>query len=486
MYDYDFIVIGGGVAGISAALFANSLGKKVTIIEKDKLGGNCSNRTCLPKIALSRAASVAKNIKECRRYGIKLTSEEYSTSGVMGVLRSVIEKVHEMDSLESFEDIGIDIIEGSTYFKDKHKVIVGEKEVTSDKFIITSGTIPLMPKIKGLKEVPFMTSENLYDLKELPETAIILGGGPAGIELASTLCRLGVRISVLEMADKILSNEDEEMTQALQEYLEKEGIKISTGHRAIEALYKDKHITIRAEDKSGGINEVSAEALLLMLGRKPNIESLALENAGVKTNDRGILVNRNMETSCKGIYAAGDVVGPLLFAASAELQGIAAVKNAFLPIKEHIDKSNMTWVTFTKPQLARSGLTEVEARKIYHKAIKVYRYEYKNVRRAIAEGKESGKIKIICCNGYKILGVHILGENAEEMIHELHLMRLTGIPLHKLHSIPHAYPTYSEAVIKRLGDMCYTDKMSKNIFVRAALKIYPGLSNKLLLIKEKL
>lgn len=486
VYDYDLIVVGGGVAGLSAALFANSIGKKVAIIERNRIGGNCSNRTCLPKTALAKTADIAEGIRSCTKYGLELNDNNLCTKEVMKNVRGVVEKIHAIDKPEGFKEIGIDIIEEKASFKDKHTVIAGERELTSAKFILACGTVPFIPPIKGIDKVPFLSSEDFYSLNELPKSIVILGGGPAGIEIASTLCRLGVKTYVVEMAERILFNEDEEMVELLERHLKEKGIEIFTGFRASEVSEKEGKVTVTAENKKGEKEDISAEIMLVMLGRKPDISALNLESIGIEVKGKGIKVSTTLETPCKGVYAVGDVAGPMLFAATAEMQGIAAARNAFLPFGERVRYDKLTWVTFTKPQLARSGLTEAEARKKFGKNIKVYKYDYKNVRRAIAERADIGRVKIICNSGYKILGVHILGESAEEMIHEPHLMRVAGIPLYKLHSVPHAYPTYSEAVVKRLGDMCYTDRMTDNILVKLALKILPGYRNRLDLIKKKL
>jgi len=486
-YDYDLIVIGGGIAGFVASSMANGLGKKVAIIEKDRLGGNCALRACIPKKALVEASSIAHRVKKLKDFGLTVeTPIRLNTDGVMPYVRSIVEKVYQTDLPESFESIGIKIIKGEAEFLDRHSIRIGEETISAKSFIIASGSRALVPPIEGLDKVPYLTNENVFNIDKLPKSIIVLGGGPAGMEMATAFCHLGLKTTVVEMVDSILFREDRELVDRLTAILQKDGLGILTGYKAVKFSKEKSGINLTIQDKKGGIKNINAEAVLIALGRKADIEGLALEKAGVKYTPKGITTNSKMQTSAGNIYACGDVVGPYQFAAMAEYQAIIAAFNALLPLKRSASYDNTVWVTFTEPQLARCGLSEEEARKRYGNSIKVYRYEYSKARRAIVDQACEGIAKVVCNASGKVLGAHILGLHAEDLIHEIQLLKSLKEPLSKIHSIIHAYPTYSEAIIKRLGDISYTDSLASNPLFKLALSIMPGYNNNLKSIKDKL
>lgn len=291
----------------------------------------------------------------------------------------------------------------------------------------------------------------------------MIGAGPIGLEMASAFQRLGSNVTVIEMAEVILFREDLELTGMLHKKLVAEGINIITG-AAVEKVEGKGKITVHysLEGKSA---KVTADELFIAAGRTPNIEGLNLEKAGVEYTKKGIITNNLMQTSAKNIYAIGDVVGPYQFSHMANYQGILATSNALLPINKKADYSNVPWITFTDPELARSGVTEKEATEKYGKKLRIFKAHYREIDRGRTDRIETGMAKVLCAPNGNIVGIHILGERAGELMQELHLAKTLNIPLHKLNDVLHAYPAYSD-LIKKLARDAYVDKIQNSILVK--------------------
>lgn len=485
--DYDVVVIGAGIAGLVSAVTANSLGQRVAIIEKRRFGGNCGSFTCLPSKTLIRAGHINRLVSQMEHFGLKSAGPiNLDTSNVMTHVRSVVQQAYEKDMPETFDRIGIKTIKGQAEFIDNHHVKLNDKTISSKIFIVAAGTRPMVPPIKGLQDINYLTNETLFELDKLPASLIILGGGVDGLEFASALGRLGVEVTVVEMAPRLLSGDDRELVNLLLDQLQREGIKILTGTKAAGLSNKGDRITLAIELPNGEQGEIQSDALLLTIGRKAEMESLKLDNAKVKYSPRGIITNSKMQTSVPNIYACGDIVGPYQLASIAEYQGIIAATNAVLPVKQSVDYSNAVFVIFTEPTLAHVGLTEEQARQKHGDDITVYRFDYAQMRRALVDGTESGLAKFICDRKGKLLGAHILGESAAEVIHEAQLIKAFKKPLHTVHSAIHAYPTYAQALVGRASQLSYLDHMAKNFFVRQFLKYFPGYDNRLLLASQRL
>ncbi|MGC8907118.1 MAG: FAD-dependent oxidoreductase [Desulfomonilaceae bacterium] len=486
-YDFDVTVIGAGIAGMVAAVTAKGLGQRVAVVEKRRVGGNCTNYTCIPSKALIRLGHVCKDISWLVDQGIVAKPlDAFDASQVMARIRSVVSAAYEKDRPETFEAIGIRVLNGDAAFMDRHHIKVNGLTISSDKFIIAAGTRPLVPPIKGVEDVPYLTNETLYDLQELPKSLAILGGGVDGLEYASAFGRLGVETTVIELSDVILPMVDRELSLCLHRALVKDGITLKLGARAVEAAMHDGRLVLTYEDKSGQRGEVAVERLLVALGRKPDLAGLGLENAGVNVTPRGIVTNAALQTSAPHIYACGDVVGPDQLASMAEYQGIIAATNAALPIKQKVQYRNSVYVIFTIPPLAFLGLTEAQAHAKYGHKMKVYRFEYSNMRRALIDGENTGLGKFICDGRGRLVGAHILGEAAPEVIHEAQIIKAMGRPLRKIYGVTHAYPTYAQALVGRASQLAFLDYMKDNPLVRAALKIAPGLSNGLEMARDRL
>lgn len=467
-YDYDLAVIGGGAAGITSAMLASGLGKKTILLDKHKFGGECTWSGCVPSKALLHSGKVAMFMREHKKYGLSAGNIKVNSSGVMKNVRETIAGIYKGETAQHFKSKGIEALENvNVEFVDAHKIKVNGKDITSDKFIIATGSGPFVPPVPGLDKVKYYTNETIFTIEKLPASMIIMGGGPIGIELACAFNRLGVNVTIVEMAPVILIREEQELADVLSNMLKAEGVNILTGCQVVRVEKGKKTVVVyKAGEKEV---KISTDLLLVAVGRKPNTENMGLNKIGVNNDRKGISVNDYLQTSVENIYAAGDVVGPYQFGHMANYQAITAISNAFLPIKKKTNYDNVPWCTYTDPELAHSGMTEDEARKKFGDTIKVFRASYANIDRARIEKTESGVAKVVCDKRYKILGIHILGERAGEIMHEAHLAKSLGIPLHKLNSAIHVYPTYSE-ILKQVGRDAYIDKIQNNFFVKLVKK----------------
>jgi pyruvate/2-oxoglutarate dehydrogenase complex dihydrolipoamide dehydrogenase (E3) component len=475
-YDYDVVVLGCGSAGLVAAKLANGLGKKVAMIEKRKLGGDCTWFGCVPSKALIKSANIAHEMSRLQEFGLKPDSAvKLNADNVMAHVRSVVQADADGHPPESFEAEGIHVLFGTSKFLDNHRIRLGEKEITSAKFIICTGSHPFIPPIEGVDQVSYLTNETIFDLEKLPQSMIVLGGGPIGSEISCAMNRLGVKVTVVEKAAHILSREEDEFAIRLMDSLKTEGIEFLTETEVIKLAQQDGQIVATVKDAQGGSSQISAESILIAVGRRPSLEGIDLENAGVEFDSRGIKVDRFLRTTARNIYAAGDVVPPYLFTHIAEYEAIVAGTNACLPIERRANYEHVLWCTYTDPELARAGLTEQQAKERYGNDVRIYRWEHKDVDRAKTDLATNGVSKFVCNKKGKLLGIHILGHAAGELMHEAQLAKSLGLSFKKVASVIHAYPSYSDSV-RQPAKRCYIDILQNNFFVKFLKKIKSGKS----------
>ncbi len=465
-FDYDALVIGGGAAGLVAATGAAMLGAKTALIEKNKLGGDCTWYGCIPSKALLKSAQVFSLINRLQEFGISVSPKPaYDPARVMSHVRDIVKKVSTHHPAEVFEQRGIKVFFGSPRFAGARSIELEGKRISAKRVIICTGSHPFVPSIEGLKESGYLTNETVFDLERLPGSIAVLGGGPIGIEIAQAFCRLGVEVSVIEMMDRVLFREDKETAGVLTGALVKEGVRIYTGKKAVSFLKEGALTAITLEDKNKSLSVVKAERVLVAVGRAPNVAGLDLERAGVKYSNKGIEVDATLKTSAAAVYACGDVVGPYQFSHIAEYQAIIAAGNALFPFKRKADYGAVAWCTFTDPELAHLGLTEEEAKAKYPGA-KVYRARYAGNDRAVTDLEEGGLAKVICDRKGRILGAHIAGANAGEIMHEYVVAKSARLKISSLSSAIHVYPTLAQ-VVKRTADEYYTDFLNSGWFKRA-------------------
>lgn len=470
-YTYDIIVIGAGAAGLTAAKTAKGLGNRVALIEKtDRLGGECTWTGCIPSKTLIKTAKVAWHAKHLETYGLKAQAPVLDTSNVMPYVRAIVQEDYQSHTPDKIKEAGIDVLFGAAKFIDRHSIDLDGRTITFSKAIITTGSSPFVPPIEGLQDVDFLTNEQLFSIDQLPKSLLILGGGPIGSEMASALNRLGVDVQLVEMADRILPREDEQVVELLTETMLKEGVRIRTGMKATRAAQENGNVALHVQDERGKVEILSAEKLLIAVGRTPGIAGLGLDAIGVNYTKKNIETDNTMRTSVSNIYAAGDVVGPFLFSHMAWYQGMLAARNATIPFfKSKISYDTAAWVTFTAPELARMGLTEKEAREKCGE-ITVYTKPYHELDRAITDRTTNGLAKYILNKKGQLVGAHIVGSRAGEILDELVFARYHHIPFYKIGSIVHVYPTYSE-MNWHAAKKAYIDHLEKNIFVKLFKKI---------------
>ncbi len=454
---YDLMIIGGGSAGLVLAVAGAKLGKKTALIEKHRLGGDCLWTGCVPSKALLKAAKVAHNMRNSDKYGIPSVETNPDFQQVLNYVRSTqnhIEEEH--DNPERFREMGVDVIFGEGHFDSPDTFIVEDREnvptrtLNSKKFVISTGSRPLVPAITGLDSCDYLDSENVWELTELPQRLLIVGAGPIGIELGQAFHRLGSEVTVAQRSNRILNKEDLDVSEKMFDYLSAEGIdiRLNTGIDVVEKHNDEITVTYvgTKHGENAGNQKQTFDKILIATGRAPNVEGLGLEEIGVQIGKSGIVVNKKLQTHVKNIYAAGDVIGHYLFTHVAAFQAQLLIKNLLLPFRQKINYAVVPWTTFCDPEVARCGLTEDEAREKYGD-VDVFRLEQSDVDRAVADGETQGFTKVIASRWRgKILGVHIVGANAGEVLHEYVLAMQEGIPLRKLSGMIHVYPTYATSV----------------------------------------
>ena len=442
-YDYNIIVIGGGSAGLVSSYIASAVKAKVALIEKHKMGGDCLNTGCVPSKALLRSAKMISYAKRAKEFGFKKTTVEFDFKDVMQRVQNVIKIIEPHDSRKRYTALGVECIEGEAKILSPHNVEVNGITLTARSIIIATGAKPLVPNIPGLDQINYLTSDNVWDLKELPKKLLVLGGGPIGAEMAQAFSRLGAEVTLVEMAPQILIREDEEVIEQVTKRFIKEGIKVLTNHKAKEF----KHNTLICEDKGKDVS-ITFDKVIIALGRKANIEGFGLEELGVKIRDtKTIEANSFLQTNIPSIYVCGDVTGPYQFTHTAAHQAWYACVNAlFSPFKKFkVDYTVIPWATFTDPEVARVGMNEKDAN-IQNILYEVTTYDIDDLDRAIADSEAHGFIKVLTVpNKDKILGVTIVSRHAGDLIAEYILAMKHGLGMNKILGTIHIYPTLSEA-----------------------------------------
>lgn len=467
-YDYDVLVIGGGAAGLSAAGIATNLGAKTTMIEREALGGDCTWTGCIPSKTLLKAAKVVHQARNASRFGLTDQPFEVDFKGVLDHVREVRQEVYEdADHPDIFEDMGIDVRTGTARFVDSHTVAVSHQEngsreqLTARYIVVASGARAFVPPIDGLNRVPALTNEDLFDLEEQPDRLAVIGAGPIGTEMAQAFTRLGTEVTVLDMSDRILQNDDAQLADELREVLEDEGVRYVLNASVEKVSQEDGVVTVQATRGEEPVT-VTADALLLATGRTANVEKLNLDAAGVAYTQRGITVNEHCQTNQGHIYAAGDVTGRYQFTHMSGHMAKVAITNAILKLPSTIDAKHVPWVTYTDPELAHVGafVEDLEEQGI---DFETYRFPFSKLDRAITEGETTGWIKVHAKSlTGKILGVSILGAHAGEMISTFALAMRNGVTLRNIGDTIHPYPAWGEGV-RRVADQWYVQKQSTTV-----------------------
>lgn len=455
---YDVVVIGAGSGGITSAVTAAGFGKKVLLVDRSKPGGECTWSGCVPSKALINEAKKVHTVRN------EIEGFSYDSKKAMDHIHSVREKIYSHESPEALEKLGIEFKQGHAEFKDGATLLVNGEELKGRTYIISTGSSPFVPDIDGIDSVPYLTNESIFELERLPDSLIVLGGGPIGVELAQAASRLGTRVELVEMMDSLMFREERDFTLAIQDRLSEEGVALHLGARAESVSSGEKGVILRY-DRKGEKRSLEADALLVAIGRKPNLDGLGLDRAGIRYNRKGIEVNSRLRTSRAGVYAIGDVAGPYQFSHMANAQGIVATQNAILPVKRRMNYKHTAWVTFTEPEMARAGMTEAEAREIHGDSVRIYHFDFNQLDRAVTGGESIERAKLVLDKKGKVLGASILADRAGELIGELQLLKSRGINFAAMGSVIHPYPTYAE-LFSKMGKKVLVDNILNHPLVR--------------------
>lgn len=434
--NYDLAVVGGGAAGLVAGVAAGAVGARTVMIEKEeRLGGECSWTGCVPSKALLHQASLA--------YRCGSNPE----GNIMDKVRETVFKASKASKARKLLDgYGVDIYNGTSGFKDNRTLVMDDGTVIKAKrFILCTGSSALVPNIEGLK-AGYLTNRELWQLPDLPESLIIIGGGPIGTEMTQSFHRLGTRVTLLEAQDRLLLRDDRYLARELTNMLIGEGIDIRINTMVKKVARDDQGWTVEA-----GEEKLFSRHLLIALGRRANTDGLNLEAAGVEYSDSGVVVNKHLQTTAGNIWAAGDCIGGPQFSHIAEIEAKAAVRNSLFPLNNQVNYQGNPWTTFTDPEMAHLGLTEDECKERGYR-YRVYSQEFAGDDRAITEDAAKGRVKIIASPYGKLLGVHILGPRAGELLNEFILARRKGLRLHEIGLSVHVYPTLGMAVQRATDD----------------------------------
>jgi pyruvate/2-oxoglutarate dehydrogenase complex dihydrolipoamide dehydrogenase (E3) component len=438
-YQYDMIVIGGGAAGLTAAGMSALLGAKTALVEKFRLGGDCTWVGCIPSKTLLRAAKAAQLIRTADRFGLASMRPQIDFRNVMDHVRRTRQRVYEeADAPSHIEKLGVEVIAGNARFEDSHTIEIQEtsgvsRQLTSRLFIIATGS---RPRTGNFAEPP-LTNETIFDLERQPKRLVIMGAGPVGIEMAQAFQRLGSEVMVVASGQRILPRDDPEHAGQLQECLSREGVSFLFGQKVTQ--------TERREDGLAPVLDngrtICCDAVFAAMGREPAIHGLQLENAAVRFSEKGIDVDHHCRTSQRHIYATGDVTGKFQFTHMSEHMSKVAVTNAILHWGKALDAKHVVWSTFTEPELAHLGQSEQQLRDHGQKYVP-FRFPFAKLDRARTESETEGEVKVFADGRGRILGASILGANGGEMISEYALAMRHGLGLSQIADTIHPYPTY--------------------------------------------
>tara|TARA_B100000749_G_scaffold280707_1_gene278169 strand:+ start:93681 stop:95162 length:1482 start_codon:yes stop_codon:yes gene_type:complete len=455
-FDYNLVVIGAGSAGLVTSYIASTLKAKVALIERHKMGGDCLNTGCVPSKALIRSAKVYSYSKRAEEFGFKSSKVEFEFSDIMERIQNVIQKIEPHDSVERYTNLGVECINGSAKIKSPYEVEVNGKTLTTRSIVIATGARPVVPPIPGLDKVDILTSENLWDIRELPKRLVVLGGGPIGSELAQSFQRLGSQVTLVEAQDRIMAREDDDISEHINKKFAKEGIDLKTGHLAKEIKVLNGEKILVAQSHQGNV-EIPFDQIIVAIGRRANVTGFGLEELGVTVNKQGTVDHDEfLSTNYKNIFVCGDVAGPYQFTHTAAHQAYyACVNSLFGPLTRlipppfnksfKVDYSVIPWATYTDPEVATVGHTEKSAQ-YAGVDYEITTYGIDDLDRAIADNEDHGVVKVLTEPGTdKILGATIVASNASDLITEFIAAMKHGFGLNAILGTIHIYPTMAEA-----------------------------------------
>jgi len=450
-FDYNLIVIGGGAAGLVSSYIGAAVNARVALIEKHKMGGDCLNTGCVPSKALIKTAQFLEQARQSKKLGLDKAEVHYEYSDVMKRVQKIIKKIEPHDSRERYTELGVECMQGTATITSPWTVTVdgtnGQQEISARSIIVAAGASPVVPHLPNIDQIQYVTSDTIWDMKDLPKKLIVIGGGAIGCELAQAFKRLGSEVILIESENRILIKEDSEVTEIIENQLTDEGVTVLTRHRA-KGFISEKGTQILVCDSPNGEVRLTFDVILFAIGRRANINGYGLETIDAISDEDIILpTNDFLETRYPNIYACGDVTGRMQFTHAAAHQAWHAVVNSLFGTfkKFPIDFSAVPWATFTHPEIARVGVNEEEA-KMTNLPYEITTYGIDDLDRAITDSEDRGFIRVLTQPGSdKIIGVTIVCEGASEIISEFVLAMKYKLGLNKILATTHIYPTFSEA-----------------------------------------
>ncbi len=473
MKNYRIVILGGGAAGIVTAMGAAGMGISVALVEKDRIGGECSWSGCVPSKALLAAAKEVHRIRQAEKWGVKVGAG-IDVSGVPAKVRELTQRAADRSqTVAQLRAAGVELYFGTPRLVSANEVVVDGIHICGEDIVIATGSSPIRPASIGLDTVPYVTNQQIFDLEKIPASFGVIGGGPIGIEMAQAYARLGSAVTVFQSATQILPHDDKELADALAEILRQEGIVIHLATRVKSVEKIGGQIQIAAADAAGNAVVAEVDSLLVAAGRQANLEGLGLADVGVEHTAKGIKVDKHLQTSVPRIWACGDCTGQYQFSHIAEVEARIVLQNILLPINQEPDYAGIPWGTFTDPELAHLGLTEEQASE-QGIAYRVYRQPFSLVDRAVVEQEDVGMIKLITKPNGQLLGAHILGTGAADLINELVVAKHAGVGLKTLSSLPHVYPSWGYGIQRAIDH--WLIEVSKRWYAQFALKALKKLS----------
>jgi len=448
--DCDIAVIGAGSGGLTVAAGAAMLGAKTVLVERGRMGGDCLNYGCVPSKALISAARHAVSWRHAGRFGIHYAEPEIDFPAVMRHVQATIAAIAPHDSAERFTALGVQVLAGEARFTGPDTLAVDDREIQARRFVVATGSQPLIPPIEGLADTPFLTNETVFALDERPLHLLIVGGGPIGVELAQAFCRLGSKVTMLERL-RCLPREDAELGGLVLDTLRDDGVDIREQTEVVRVEDTASGIVVSLRGPDGQEERLAGSHLLVAAGRRPGVDGLGLERAGIAVGKAGIVVDAGLRTTNRRVYAIGDVTGLSPFTHTAGYHAGLVLKNALFRLPARADHTIIPRVTYSDPELAAVGLDEAAAR-ARHGRIRILRWPFAVNDRAVAEGRTEGLVKVIATPRGRILGAAIVGPGAGDLLQpwSLALGRRLGIGAMQAMIVP--YPTRGEAGKRAAGD----------------------------------
>jgi len=460
----DICVIGAGSGGLSVAAGAAQMGARVVLVEGGKMGGDCLNYGCVPSKALIASAKQAHTMTAGKPFGVQPETPRVDYAAAMNHVAETIAGIAPHDSVERFEGLGVTVIAAYGAFDSPTVLRAGDTTITARRFVIATGSSPLVPPIPGLEDIPFETNETIFELREKPGHLIVIGGGPIGLEMAQAHRRLGSDVTVLE-GMTAFGRDDPELAAIALESLRAEGLEIIEG--AMVARVAGRKGAIEVHTSDGAV--FKGTHLLLAVGRKPNVERLNLEAAGIDFDRRGITVTQSLRTTNRRAYAIGDVAGGLQFTHVAGYQAGLVIRSALMGLPAKARTAHLPWATYTDPELAQVGLTEMEAREKHEERLDVIRVNFADIDRARAERKTIGMIKVMVVRGRPV-GASIVGAGAGELISFWSMAIANGLKMSQIAAMVAPYPTLGE-INKRVAGAYFSPRLFESVWIKRFVRL---------------